>query len=100
MYNIKTFVFNINLMLQFENLRCAVCGFDTFIYCNVIAIEAMFIPSGHYSTVLLTILSMLCISSYGLFSTDYKCVSINTINLYPNHPSPSNHHFTLCKAGF
>jgi len=47
--------------LHFVNLRHTACYFDTFIYCNMTAMEAIFITSHHYSTILLSIYIILCI---------------------------------------
>lgn len=38
------------------NLRCMAHYFGTSIYCNIIAIESIFITLYHYSTILLSIL--------------------------------------------
>lgn len=57
------FLFDKFDMLQFLNLRCTTCYFDTSIYCNMIATETIFITLLHYSTVLLTFFIILHIRS-------------------------------------
>ena len=69
-------------------LRCIACYFDIFIYCIMIASQAIFITLHHYSTILLSVFIILCISqdSYfevggsTLFITNYSQISIKESN--------------------
>ena len=49
-------------------LRCIVCYFGTFIFCNMFASQAIFIMLHYYSTILLSVFIILCISQDLLWS--------------------------------
>ena len=70
------------------NLQYTVHFFDT--YCSVIAIEAVFIMLHHYSKYYCLNSLYHALGLYGLFTTRYKFVCLNTINLTP--PSSPNKH--------
>lgn len=55
----------------------------------------MFITLYNYTTLLLSIFIILCISLCDLFATNCKFVPLNNISLFPPFPSPGDHHFTL-----
>lgn len=60
------FLFDKFDMLHFVNLRCTAWYFNTFMYCNRIAIEAIFVALHGYSILLLFIFIILCIRSLWL----------------------------------
>lgn len=51
-------------MLHCVSLRCTACFFDTFIYCNVIAIVAILTTLHNYSTILFSIFCALDLIYY------------------------------------
>ena len=53
------------------------CYFDTFIYCNMVAVVMIFISLHAYSTI--------------LFNTHHKCIPLRTINLISPSVLPGNH---------
>lgn len=73
-------------MLHFANVRCTVCHFDTFIYCNMIAIEAVFV-TWHHCRKYCCLCSLHCTLGFcGSPVTPYKFVPSNIIAIIPHHP--------------
>ena len=77
------------------SLRCKMCYFDKFVYCNMIADVVIFINCIIIIQYLVYI--HYTVHLYGLFTTRYKFVPLNTITL-TLPPSPilsGNHRFTV-----
>lgn len=74
-------------MFHFVNLWCTVFHFDIFIYCNMIANEAIFITLHNYITISLAVLIIQCII-FPLFVYD----SLQVCTLRHHHSYPPNAH--------